>query len=271
MGLKHAVLQAICRLPVRGRHRLANRFGGGGTETLPIGEITLPLDLSLEFHRYVYYGIYEGDFVAHLRRTLRPGDTFIDPGTNIGYISAVAANLVGPAGKVIALEPSRTCHDRLKSYLAAPNLELLMAAIHSRSGKARFFDTPRVLLRGFACLAEVEEPEDGTGYEVDAWTVDDICAARGLAAVRYLKLDVEGAELMALQGATRMLAEAAIDYILVETEFSRPVTAEINALLAGNGYRPFKADPSGRLHAVPVADLKQGRFDVIWASPRMPD
>lgn len=270
MGLKHAALQVICRLPVRGRHRLANAFGGGGVLPLRIGAITLPLDLSIRFHRYVYYSIYEGEFVAHLRATLRPGDVLIDPGTNIGYISAIAASLVGPAGKVIALEPSRTCHDRLATYLKAPNLELLMAAIHARSGKARFFDTPRVLERGFACLAEIDEPADGSGYEVDAWSVDDLCAARGIAAVRYLKLDVEGAELMALQGAARMLGEGAIDYILVETEFDEPVSAEIDALLAARGYRPFKADGAGRLHPIRIAG-QQGRFDVIWASPRMAD
>jgi len=268
MGLKHAILRTICRLPIRGRHRLAKAFGGGGVQPRRIGAITLPLDLSIEFHRYVYYGIYEDDFVAHLRRSLRPGDVFIDPGTNIGYISAIAASLVGPSGKVISLEPSSTCYDRLSAYLIAPNIELLKAAIHSQSGSARFFDTPRVLERGFACLAEVDTPGDGTGYDVKTWSVDDLCADRGIEAVRYLKLDVEGAELMALQGATRLLGAAAIDYILVETEFDQPVTAEIDALLKGYGYRSHKPDSRGVLRPIRIAD-QRGRFDVIWTSPRV--
>ena len=268
MSLKHSLLRALCRLPVRGRHRLVTAIGGGGIEPLRIGAIRLPLDLSIGFHRYVYYGIYEGEFVAHLHRCLRPGDVFIDPGTNIGYISAVAASLVGPSGKVIALEPSRICHDRLSAYLIAPNIELLNAAIHARSGSARFFDTPRVLERGFACLAEVEEPEDGTGYEVPAWSVDDLCADRGIDAVRYLKLDVEGAELMALQGAARMLGAAAIDYVLVETEFDDPISAEIDALLTGHGYRAHRPDARGTLHPISIAG-QAGRFDVIWTSPKI--
>lgn len=228
-----------------------------------IGGITVPVDLSIEFHRYVFYGIYESEFVAHLKSVLRPGDVFIDPGANIGYISAVASDLVGNAGMVISLEPSRTCYDRLRSYLNAPNVKLLNCALHNRTGQARFYDTPRVLDRGFACLADVEEPADGVGYEVDVSTVDDLCDRYGIDAVRYLKLDVEGAELMALQGAARQLAAARIDFVLVETDFKEAVTADIERLLSGYGYSPFKADGGGRLHPIRIAE-QQGRFDVIW-------
>jgi FkbM family methyltransferase len=228
-----------------------------------IGGITIPTDLAIEFHRYIFYGIYESEFIAHLRSVLRPGDVFLDPGTNIGYISAVAAELVGDTGKVISLEPSRTCFKQLESYLDAPNITLLNCALHNRTGKAWFYDTPRVLERGFACLADVEEPTDGVGYQVEVSTVDDLCERYSIDAVRYLKLDVEGAELMALQGATRKLAAAKIDFVLVETDFAAAVTADIDQLLRSYGYAPFRADNAGRLHPIRAADQK-GRFDVVW-------
>jgi hypothetical protein len=74
---------------------------------------------------------------------------------------------------------------------------------------------------------------------------------------------VEGAELMALQGATRKLAAAKIDFVLVETDFAAAVTADIDQLLRSYGYAPFRADNAGRLHPIRAADQK-GRFDVVW-------
>jgi FkbM family methyltransferase len=266
MQMKQAALKMFCTLPVRGRHRLVAQFGGGGVEPLQVGDVTLPLDLSVAPCRDAYYGVYEIGFVAHLHKALRAGDAFIDPGANFGYIAAVAAKLVGPTGKVIALEPSRTCFGKLSAYLRVPNIELLHAAVHRQSGKAKFYDTPRVVSRGFACLAEVEEPEDGEGYEVDTLSVDDICNARRIERVRYLKLDVEGAELLALQGAACLLQDRRIDFILVETDFRLEITQEIAQLLTHHGYKPFKPSTMGLLKAISL-ESRPDRFDVIWASP----
>lgn len=261
------MVRLLCRIPIRGRHRLVDLAGSGGLASLKIGDVVLPLDLSDPFQRHIYYGLYEPHFVAHLRATLRPGDVMIDPGTNIGYISAVAADLVGPEGRVIALEPSRTCFARLSGYLGLPNVELLHAALYDKAGPGRFCDTPRVIARGFACLAEIEEPEDATVYEIECLTVDDLCEARSVRSLRYLKLDIEGAELAALQGARRMLEAGAIDYILVESDFAGAATEDVCELLETHAYRPFRPDRKGRLHPL-GADQRRGRFDVIWQSPR---
>ncbi len=48
---------------------------------------------------------YEPHVSALLRRELARGDTFLDVGANIGYFTMMAANLVGPSGKVVAVEP----------------------------------------------------------------------------------------------------------------------------------------------------------------------
>src|ERR1700757_5463861 len=49
------------------------------------------------------FGTWEPDLAAFLRRRLRPGDTFIDVGANVGYMSALASRLVGPHGAVVAI------------------------------------------------------------------------------------------------------------------------------------------------------------------------
>ena len=53
----------------------------------------------------MYYGSYAVPIVETMKRTLRPGDTFLDVGANIGYLSAIAAGLVGVTGQVHCFEP----------------------------------------------------------------------------------------------------------------------------------------------------------------------
>src|SRR3954468_546190 len=51
------------------------------------------------------HGVYDPGTLAALKSLLQRGDTFIDVGANEGYFSVVAARLVGPTGRVIAIEP----------------------------------------------------------------------------------------------------------------------------------------------------------------------
>src|SRR5258708_5878695 len=50
-------------------------------------------------------GEYEPDMTATLRRHLQPGSVFADVGANEGYFSVLGGQIVGPAGRVIAIEP----------------------------------------------------------------------------------------------------------------------------------------------------------------------
>lgn len=50
-------------------------------------------------------GSWEPAEAAFLSQVLRPGDTFVDVGANVGYFSVLGASLVGPSGSVVAVEP----------------------------------------------------------------------------------------------------------------------------------------------------------------------
>jgi len=68
--------------------------------------------------RYIYYfGVWEQNLSCFLNERLKEGDAFIDIGANIGYFTLQAAKLVGPSGKVIAIEVSPTIFKKLIANL----------------------------------------------------------------------------------------------------------------------------------------------------------
>lgn len=87
----------------------------------------------------MYHGTYEMCTVSAMKRFLKEGDTFIDVGANIGYLSAIAMGLVGKRGWVHSFEPVPDYAERLKK-LARANAEYRLivnqCALGERDGTA---------------------------------------------------------------------------------------------------------------------------------------
>jgi hypothetical protein len=108
--VKELIRAVTSRLPLRGLPLLFDPFGPvlfrpPSPARLRLGDIDLDLDLSNRLMRTMYFGIFEKELLAYLRLVLRPGDTFVDVGANIGYVSAFARQLVGTSGMVYCFEP----------------------------------------------------------------------------------------------------------------------------------------------------------------------
>src|SRR5262249_8755716 len=74
----------------------------------------LAVDTQDLIQRYVYlFGVWEPHLTAWLRGRLRPGDTFVDVGANVGVFSVLASRLVGERGRVVSIEASPVFHERL--------------------------------------------------------------------------------------------------------------------------------------------------------------
>lgn len=143
--------------------------------------------------------LYEPHVVSVVKEILRPGDTFVDVGANIGFFMALGAKLVGPTGRVVAIEPM----DK--------NIQLISATIW-RNG----FDHVEVL--PFAASSKSQMlamvTNDGTSNgEVRATAglgsampnlfaharaLDEVLGS--IDRVDLVKFDIEGYELFAWQG-----------------------------------------------------------------------
>lgn len=175
-------------------HALLGGAGKGVASTLPGGETVRVLPA----YRFVTWNAAE---YAAFRAAVRPGDTVLDVGANVGAYAMLFGRWVQPGGRVLAFEPSPEAHAGLVAHLRLNGLagvvEARAEAVAGESGTLRFRSEG---LHGTSRLAD-----GASSIDVPAVSVDDLCAREGIDPA-LLKVDVEGAELDVLRGARETIA-----------------------------------------------------------------
>ena len=150
----------------------------------------------------MYFGSYAIPLVETMKRLLRPGDVFFDVGANIGYLSAVAAGLVGPTGQVHCFEPVPEYFDRVEK-LAALNpgyaFRTNFCAAGDQPGKCKIYVT-REPGQSTLVPAYKKDPEIVATLEVPVIRLDAYVQQHGIERVALIKIDAEGFELPILRG-----------------------------------------------------------------------
>jgi FkbM family methyltransferase len=206
-------------------------------------------------------GLLSGHYEAHLSAVFEKyctaGMTVVDVGANLGYYSLLASRLVGPTGRVVALEPnSENCRLLLSSLRLndITNVQLLPVAADKATGWAYY--STHVGSNGG--LIDGGELLSHPCTVVPTFRLDDLVEG----PVGFLKMDVEGAEGRVVAGATGLIAR---DRPIVTTELKdemlRRVSGTTVAEYLGSferlGYRPSlleKATGAEKPYAS-VADL----------------
>jgi FkbM family methyltransferase len=223
------------------------------------------------------YGIYKQHFEAgpvdRLREFVPSGSCVIDVGANVGFFSLRFAQWVGDAGKVIAIEPEQRNYDSLALALErkgfSHRVDALRAVASAVSGMTFLEINP-------VHPADHKLSRDGTGLPVIAVTLDELVQDKGPLRPVLVKIDVQGGEMLVLEGAARML-EIAGPALFVELheeglhKFGTSVSAILD-YLSGYGYEAYwlmrsgahkKASPA-EIHAK-VAQI--GYVDVLFLKP----
>lgn len=178
----------------------------------------------------------EDDAEEAILSPLRPGDTFVDCGANVGYYTLRGAKIVGANGLVVSIEPVSATAARLRSNISLNgfnNVRIIEAAAGRTACATAPMQAP-TRIHGMASLKPVDRvafrvPVRAIG-SVAVRSLDDLCADR--PHVRVLKLDIEGSELDALQGAEALLQRT--DTVVCERNRDGEAIAN---LLAGAGFR----------------------------------
>jgi FkbM family methyltransferase len=205
--------------------------------------------------------IYCRHFEAHerefLNRFLRPGDVFVDVGANIGLFTLIAAERVGPKGKVLAFEPAAKTFGRLVDNVGLnklSNVECFRLALSDSRGHLQLtaskdgYDAWNSLAK--VALGELRETEL---VEVIEW--DQFAGSRDLSggSVTMMKIDVEGWESRVLEGGKEFFIGSDAPVLQVEftDDAAEAAGSSCHALyerLQNYGYEMFVYDAGkGRL------------------------
>lgn len=158
----------------------------------------------------VLRGRYETEEIELVRKHVRPGDSVLDIGANIGFFTMNLAAMVGESGKVYAFEPSPRVGDLLERSVAenrfGDRVVVARAAAADQPGKLGLFvGADSLNLSGSYLLKnETEADAPGTIVEVPVVQIDREQIRR---PVSFIKIDVEGAEPLSLRGARDILRE----------------------------------------------------------------
>lgn len=177
------------------------------------------------------YGIFEISETRLVQSLLRPGMTFVDVGANVGYYTLIGARLVGTSGCVHCFEPNDTLRPKLEENIrrnGLPNVVVHPEAIARDTGQVEFYASTWDANQGISSIL----PGDGreATQKVRSLSLDDFVGSLGGRRVDLVKMDIEGAELIAIEGGRRALGATDAPPVIFEAADLGPVAAALRGL-----------------------------------------
>jgi FkbM family methyltransferase len=211
----------------------------------------------------MYFGMWDPHITRYLQARLQPGDVLVDVGANIGYYTLLGSKLVGPAGKVVAIEASPRTYASLQQNIErnrAENVRAVNAAASNQRGTVQVFAGTPDNIGGTSIM-----PRHGAvEATVDAFPLADLLDSEELARASVIKIDVEGAEAFVLRGlldsadrigkATEIIVEITPDWISSDGTSAEDLLDEFRALgfhtyeLRTQGTADYLSKPRNTVH-----------------------
>jgi FkbM family methyltransferase len=227
---------------------------------------------------------YEPDISRLMLQVLRKGDAVFDVGANCGYFTLLAATLVGPSGKVIAIEPAPACIERLEANIrrnALSNVVVLDRVAAANEGDVKFFFNSdnsggHALWNPGDWPTNEKSRANPLAVNKLATTLDAESKRLGLPVPKLVKIDTEGAEQAVLEGAKNLLERTKVPFIAAELhEFGMAKLGfsqeSLRRHMESFGYSTFGLSFSGALpRLVPAHTRIHSPFliNVLFSTPQ---
>ena len=147
---------------------------------------------------YLALGSYEPETIRIFKESMKEGATVVDIGTNIGYYTIIAGKKVGQRGKVFGYEPNIDSFNLLQRNILINNFDNIIPinlAISNILGKRTLYLGDNKCTHSFA-----DNRKTGKNEMVITDTLDNSLKKYGSPRVDVIKMDIEGAEILALEG-----------------------------------------------------------------------
>ena len=201
--------------------------------------------------RWIHSRGYEDRFGSALLSAVRPGDTVWDIGANVGLYSELFVAAVGPAGKVIAFEPTVECFEELtRRFADTMTIHAINAAVGASDGTV-------VMEVADAALAPTHRVIPGKPADSRNARIVSLRSARSLCREypqwfpNVVKIDVEGHEGAVIEGFGELLGDSRLRAVGVEMHFGllggrleKQTPATIERTLCAAGFVVKWTDPS---------------------------
>lgn len=235
-------------------------------------DITPSVNINLDLDDYLQRWIFchrledEPDY-SLLEKILHKGDYFLDIGANIGITSLLASGRIGSEGRVYAVEALPATQKLLAENLAlneASNIQIVPFALLDKNTKVEFYGSTNGNIGG-SSLSEQGQKADAV--TVQGKTLDSLLLDGTIKRCDVMKIDIEGAEFLALQGMREFFTRSKPRVIMIEVyemllaQFSAKPSDIIN-FFANHGYVWYRASRNG-LELLENLDIK-GNND-LWA------
>jgi FkbM family methyltransferase len=207
----------------------------------------------------IYFKLFDYEDSMFLIERLKQDDLFIDVGANVGHYSLLAAGICGC--EVMAFEPIPLTISKLNRNVKLNNLSDKIKTFNIGIGDVNSFlnfTTDRDVMNSVALEHETQV------IRIEVKKLDDILEGKKPV---FLKIDVEGFEYFVLKGATDVLANESLKYIIIELNYSTlkfgHTNQEIFEFLLSYDFIPIRYDVENQLTNV-VKSYNENKFNTIF-------
>lgn len=152
-----------------------------------------------------WLGSYENEKRIAFEKVVNSGHIVFDVGANVGYYSLLASILVGPKGMVYSFEPVPKNIYFLKRHIQLNNIRnivLIEAAVSDRNGSSTFISDKNT--KRSRCIGKLSP---NGNIIVKTVSLDRLFEQGDIPIPKYIKIDVEGAEMLVFLGARKILSK----------------------------------------------------------------
>lgn len=201
------------------------------------------------------FDAYERQYIG---RSLPRDGVFFDIGANVGIYTLTAAKVLASRGRVVAFEPNPETMERLRFNIAAtlmkvadvPRIETLQLGVADRESEFSLAIHPGNL--GGSTIAEGKSQQlvslGSRTVTIRCRPLLEVCNELAITSIDILKIDIEGAEDIALAPFLSAAPEALLPGSIIVENSENVWTQDLPGLLQSKGYSPVYRGPMNSIY-----------------------